>query len=161
MIRPACFLDIPEIINLGSRYVDEEVKQVSHHSAVWDANMSACHLIEAYTRPDQFLYVAVLDGSIVGFLWAASHCLAPWNPSLVASDYLFYVVPEKRGTLVGCRLIKAYKAWADELSCVEVRLSIASGINEVRVGEMYQRLGFVPFGTVFNHELRSNKDECS
>lgn len=154
-IRSACFLDIPEIINLGCRYVEEEVKPVAHHSAVWDANVSACGLIEAYSRPDQFLHVAVQDGVIVGFLWAATHGLAPWNPTMVASDFLFYVVPEARGTMAGYRLIKAYKAWATELGCAEVRLSIASGINEVRVGRMFEKLGFSRFGTVFNHEIRS------
>lgn len=155
MIRLACFLDIPEIINLGNRYVEEEVKTVAHHSAVWDANMSACNLIEAYSRPDQFLHVATRDGEMVGFLWAASHALAPWNPTLVASDYLFYVVPEWRGSLVGLSLIKAYKSWAKDLGCAEVRLSLASGINEDRVSKMYERLGFSSFGTVFNHKLRS------
>lgn len=153
-IRPACFLDIPEIINLGRRYVEEEVSKVGYHSASWDATMSACGLIEAYSKADQFLYVAVRDGAIVGFLWAASHFLAPWNPALVASDYLFYVVPEVRASLTGMRLIKAYQAWAKELGCVEVRLSIASGINQDRVGRMYERLGFSSFGSVYNHEIR-------
>lgn len=150
MIRQACFLDIPEIINLGCRYVEEEVRVVAHHSAEWNAEMSACGLIDAYSRPDQFLYVAVVDGEIVGFLWAVAHQLAPWNPAMVASDYLFYIVPERRGTMLGVRLIKAYKSWAESLACVEARLSIASGIHEEQTGKLYQRLGFSSFGTVFN-----------
>lgn len=150
MIRQACFLDIPAIINLGCRYVEEEVRPVAHHSAAWDAELSACGLIDAYSSPEQFLYVAVVDGELVGFLWAVSHQLAPWNPARVASDYLFYIVPERRGTMLGVRLIKAYTAWAKSISCVEARLSIASGINEEKMGKLYQRLGYSPFGTVFN-----------
>lgn len=150
MIRPASFLDIPEIINLGNRYVEEEVKVVAHHSAEWNAEQSAHHLCASLNKKDIFLWVAVDEAQIVGYLWAGIHMLAPWTQVPVASDILFYIVPEKRGTLLGMRLIKAYKEWAKESGCHEVRLSIASGINEKRVGRMYGRLGFEPFGTVYN-----------
>jgi GNAT superfamily N-acetyltransferase len=153
MIRPASFLDIPSIINLGNRYVEEEVKKVAHHCAVWDAETSAHFLCQSLTSSDMFLWVAVDDGELVGFLWAATHPMAPWNPAMVASDMLFYVVPEKRGSLIGMRLVKEYKAWAESMACVEVRLSIASGINEERVGRMFNRLGFETFGTVYNHKF--------
>ena len=150
MIRPARFLDIPSILNLGNRYVEEEVKVVAHHSASWDAIESANQLCQAVHRDDLFLYVATCDGEIVGFLWACTHPLAPWSSELVASDFMFYVVPEKRGTMLGYRLVKAYKEWAQSMSCVETRLSIASGINEERVGRMFGLLGFEHFGTVYN-----------
>ncbi len=150
MIRPASFLDIPEIINLGNKYVEEEVKVVAHHSASWNAEQSAHNLCASLSREDLFLWVAVDEGQIVGFLWAGYHELAPWTPVRVASDILFYIIPERRGTLLGMRLIKALKQWANENECSEVRLSIASGINEERVGRMYKRLGFEPFGTVYN-----------
>lgn len=150
MIRPASFLDIPEVINLGNRYVEEEVKVVQHHSASWNAEQSAHYLCSSLNADDLFLWVAVDDGFIVGFLWAGAHVMAPWTPLRVASDLLFYIVPEKRGTLMGMRLLKAYIAWAKDKGCAEARLSIASGINEKRVGRMYERLGFKPFGTVYN-----------
>lgn len=153
MIRQASFLDIPEVINLGDKYVEEEVKVVAHHSPSWNAEQSAANLCASLVRDDLFLWVAVDEGSIVGFLWAGYHDLAPWTPVRVASDILFYIVPEKRGTLLGMRLIKAYKQWAFEKECAEVRLSIASGINEERVGRMYERLGFETFGTVYNLKL--------
>lgn len=153
MIRPASFLDIPEIINLGDKYVEEEVKVVAHHSASWNAEQSAANLCASLIREDLFLWVAVDEGQIVGFLWAGYQDLAPWTPVRVASDILFYMVPEKRGTLLGMRLIKAYKQWAFEKGCAEVRMSIASGINEERVGRMYRRLGFETFGTVYNLKL--------
>lgn len=153
VMRPACFLDIPSILNLGQRYVEEEVKVVAHHSAEWDAMQSAHHLAQAITGDDLFLHVATRDGEVVGFLWAGTHCMAPWNPILVASDYLFYIVPELRGSLMGLRMVKAYRQWAKEKGCKEVRLSIASGINEERVGKMYGLLGFEPFGTVYNLKL--------
>ena len=121
MIRSASFLDIPAIINLGNRYVEDEVKAVGHHSATWDAVESAHHLAMALTSDDLFLWVATHDGEVVGFLWGGAHPLAPWSPVTVASDYLFYLVPEHRGTIKGLRLVKAFKEWATDKGCQEVR----------------------------------------
>ena len=153
MIRPACLLDIPAIINLGYRYVEQEVKTVGHHSATWNADESAHHLAMAIAHDSLFLHVAVIDNAVVGFLWGGTHHLAPWDLTLVASDYLFYVAPEFRGSRAGVGLVKAWRAWAESLGCSEVRLSLASGINEERVGKMYGLLGFAPFGTVYNHKF--------
>lgn len=155
MIRAACFLDIPAIINLGSRYVEEEVKAVCHHSAIWDADTSAHYLAQALSG-NNFLWVAVRDGKVVGFLWASVHGMAPWNPTPVASDFLFYLEPEYRGTVTALMLIKEYRAWAGKIGCVEARLSLASGINEERVGRAYDILGFKPFGTVYCHKYKED-----
>lgn len=153
MIRKACFLDIPAIINLGNRYVEQEVKAVCHHSAVWDADTSAHYLAQALAG-DNFLWVAVRDGKVIGFLWASVHAMAPWNPRPVASDFLFYIEPEYRGTVTALMLIKEYRAWAGKIGCVEARLSLASGINEERVGRAYDILEFKPFGTVYCHKYK-------
>lgn len=153
MIRPACFLDIPAILNLGYRYVEEEVKKVGYHSAEWDAEASAHRLAQSLTDGD-FLWVAVHDGVVVGFLWAAIHAMAPWNNVPVASDFLFYLTPECRGSYVSIRLVKEYREWAGKRLCKEVRLSLASGINEERVGHAYKHLGFEPFGTVYCHKYK-------
>lgn len=150
MIRPACFTDIMAILKLGHRYIEEEVKAVKHHSGVWDAGSCAHHLVQAQQSSDSFLWVAIKEREVVGFLWGAAHAMAPWNPTLVASDVVFYITPECRGTLLGRSLLKEYKRWALARGCSEVRLSIGSGINEERVGQMYEHLGFHRFGTVYN-----------
>lgn len=102
MIRPASFLDIPEIINLGNKYVEEEVKVVAHHSASWDAEQSAHNLCASLSREDLFLWVAVDEGQIVGFLWAGYHELAPWTPVRVASDILFILYQRSEGHCLVC-----------------------------------------------------------
>lgn len=154
MIRPACFLDILTIVSLGNRYVEEEVKVIGHHSAKWDADLAAHSLAVTLSKPDElFLQVAVKGGQVVGFLWGGKHACAPWDNTLVASDYLFYLTPEARGSRLGYALAKEWKSWAIRQGCREVRLSIASGINEVRTGKMFKLLGFDHFGTVYNHKV--------
>lgn len=150
MNRPACFLDIPAIINLGYKYVEEEVKPTGHHSSAWDADLSAHHLCQSLTDDNIFLWVATsVGGDVVGFLWAAIHPMAPWCNTPVASDYLFYINPEYRGKYCAIGLIKAYRKWAEDKGCAEARLSLASGIKQERVGCTYELLGFEAFGSVY------------
>lgn len=155
MVRPACFLDIPAILNLGNRYIEEEVKVVCHHSATWDAERAA-HFLCQSLYGNNFLWMAIRDGKPIGFLWATTHEMAPWNPVVVASDLLFYIEPEYRGTVTALMLVKEYRTWASDLGCAEARLSLASGINEERVGRAYDILGFKPFGTVFCHKYKED-----
>lgn len=152
MVRDATFFDVPEILRLADVYVREEVEPTGHHSAVWDAHMMADNLMKSMDSSDELVIVAVEDGQIIGYLWAAAHLLAPWSPVLVSSDYLFYVMPEHRGSRAAMRLIYAYKEWACEVGCVEVRLSVASGINHDRTERLFERLGFHRYASTFNHK---------
>lgn len=154
MIRPATLLDLPAIIALGHRYVEEEVSRVRHHEARWEPPLAGEYLAQTVMNPDEaFLHVYESGDKILGFLWAFKHKLNLWSSLDVASDVLFYVVPECRGKYGSICLINRYKAWAKTVGCTEVRLSIASGINEERNGLAYQRLGFKPFGTTYNLSL--------
>ena len=151
MIRPATFFDVPEILRLADVYMREEVSPAGHHSTVWDAGMMADNLMTSIRRAEDLVVVSIQDGEVTGYLWAATHCLGPWSPVIVASDYLFYVATAHRGGTSALRLANAYKLWATELGCAEVRLSVASGINQGRVGKLYERLGFTPFACIYNH----------
>lgn len=156
MIRLATVLDVPEIINLAKLYVEGEVKEVGHHSTVWDAGMMAANLINSILNVDGFLMVSIVDGCVVGFFWATAHFLAPWSPTLVASDLLFYMKPEHRGAYATISLINAYKAWAEDIGCKEIRISTASGVNTVRTVKLYERLGFSRFALTYNHKVKEN-----
>lgn len=155
MIRPATILDIPAILCLCREYQMEEAREEGRHTTHTDYEYLARNLCETLAA-GAFLYVGVSDNKVVGFLWAVTHALAPWNPRKVASDLLFYILPEKRGCLIGAQLVKSYRSWAEAEGCYEARLSLASGINEERTGKMYNKLGFDYFGIVYNSTLRSD-----
>lgn len=152
MIRNATFFDVPEILKMSDEYMRTEVSPCGHHSDIWDAGMMADNLMSSINSDDEIVLVSIRDGAIQGFLWAASHCLGPWSPVRVSSDYLFYIDPAYRGTFTAARLVRAYKEWATELGCKEIRLSVASGIHHGRTSQLYSALGFVPFAITYNHK---------
>lgn len=152
MIRNATYLDVPEILFLADKYVIEEVEPTGHHSPVWDADMMAHHLMTCIAGTEGIVLVAVEDGNIIGYFWGITHCLAPWSPVKVASDLLFYIMPERRGSRAALLLLNAYREWAQEQECTEVRLSVASGINMGRTERLYEHLGFSRFASTFNYK---------
>ncbi len=153
IIRDATYFDVPEILRLADVYVREEVEPTGHHSAIWDANMMAHNLMQSTDSPDDLVLLAVEDGQVIGYLWAATHCLAPWSFIRVASDYLFYVMPEHRGSRAAIRLVRAYTEWAGKVGCLEVRLSVASGIHHDRTEKFYEAAGFTRYASTFNSKL--------
>lgn len=138
-------------------YIREEVEPLRYHSASWNAEIMAHNLMQSINDVGDFVKVITSDGCIVGYLWAATHCLGPWTHTLVASDYLFYITPASRGGLAAYRLLKAYKEWAFALGCVEVRVSIASGINQERTERLYECAGFPRHASTFNHRIQEYK----
>jgi GNAT superfamily N-acetyltransferase len=150
IIRNATFFDIPELLTLADVYVTDEVIPTGVHSAEWEPELMAHNLMESIKGQSDIVLVACEGPTLVGYLWAASHILAPWSGVKVSSDYLFYVIPSYRGTLTAMRIIKAYKEWALEQGCAEVRLSIASGIHPERTGALYEAMGFSQSGVVYN-----------
>ncbi|AFP33692.1 acyl-CoA N-acyltransferase domain-containing protein [Pectobacterium phage POP72] len=155
ILREATYFDVPELLRSMSDYMDSEVKPQGHHCDEWSPELAAHNLMCSIKNPTETVTLAIEDGRLVGYIWAAAHQLGPWSHTLVSSDYLFYVHPDYRGSLAAYRLMKAYKLWAVELGCKEVRLSVASGIHPERTGKLYERMGFTLFALTYNYVNRS------
>ena len=75
-----------------------------------------------------------------------------WCSTMISSDLMVYVIPERRGSTAAPRLIKAYEEWASARGCTEITLGISSGIDVQRTSKFYKRLGYVPKATNFMKE---------
>lgn len=77
----------------------------------------------------------------------------PYSNTLVAGDYLWYVVPEHRGGMVGVRLMKMFESWARDVGAVHICTGATSGIRSDRGLALLERLGFSPVGTIVQKDL--------
>jgi len=59
-----------------------------------------------------------------------------------ASDLIVYIDPKYRGGRGFIKLIKAYEEWARSRGAVELVLSVSTGINTQKTGQLYERLGY-------------------
>ena len=148
MLREANHLDCLVLAQMGWDYHAE----VGNHTSVpYCEKTSLLRTLQAVDDPNQLLLVYDKEG-IKGFIWAIVGPMLPWSPEPVAMDFILYVVPGARGSMIGFRLISYYQDWAFSKGAREVRISVASGINEERTSAFYERMGFLPTGKQFNKE---------
>ena len=77
----------------------------------------------------------------------------PYSNTLVAADYIWYVIPKYRGGMIGVRLMKMFEEWAKGVGAVSVTTGSTSGIKSERGAKLLQRLGYNPVGMIMEKEL--------
>lgn len=143
-IRPITQTDLPACIRLGGRMHEESVYNYLEYSP------EKCYEfgINALENDKILWLVAEIAGEVVGMLGASIQEIY-FADGLVANDYLVYVVPEKRGSSVFYRLVKAYQEWADEKGALAF-MSVSNGNFETE--DLFSRLGCERMGGVFKLE---------
>lgn len=142
-------MDIPRLLELSTKY-QSEVSAIGHFVPVVDMELAAANMMNTLNSDTGFAVVCVSKGKVVGFLWALVVHPVPWSYYKSADALMFYVEPEHRGKLHGYQLLKAYKSWAEEVECDELRLSTASGFQTERTQAVFKSLGFDELGVVYH-----------
>lgn len=142
-MREATYFDLPALIALGARMHAES----PHFSRIaFSADKLRETLMAVMGSPDGFLWVVEKDGLIAGVMVAIA--LQHWCSSdVVATELVLFVEREHRGSLIGARLIKKYRAWAAEKGCKQVTAGVSTGVDVEKTTALYERLGFKQFGT--------------
>ena len=65
-----------------------------------------------------------------------------FGTDLIASDTLWYVSPQSRGSRVGLQLLRAFESWAKERGAAEIYVGVSSGLSADKTGAMLQKLGY-------------------
>ena len=95
------------------------------------------------------MLVAESGGEIVGMLAAAKK--VPWFTSdVIASEDLFFVRKDFRGSPCAFRLMKAFLAWAEDRGAVHVRAGIATGDPGSNADRLYLHFGFHKVGGCYS-----------
>ena len=141
--------DLPEILALGQQMHEESAYR---HFAF---SVSKCAMLfhTCITNPDtHFIRVAVnTDDAVVG-IFVGSIAEHYFGTDLIASDYLWYVTPEYRGSRAGLTLLQDFQKWAADHNAAEIYVGISSGLFAERTGALLTKLGFDLVGG--NYKLR-------
>lgn len=139
-IRTATLDDVPALLALGP-----QIHAESRHAALpFDANKTGAALRAMIERTEQeqcFLIAIGSDGDIIGFFigYAAEYF---FSRDQVATDVLFYVKPEHRGSSAAVKLIHAFRKWALARQVAEMRICMTTGVAIDRFDRFVRRLGF-------------------
>lgn len=99
-----------------------------------------------YTRADRHAFWLAWEGDEPVGVFAGQANPYFFSRDLVAGDSLWYVVPEKRGTRVGIRLLDLFEEWAEGLGVVDIRVGQTSQLdprvfNGILSGRGYECVG--------------------
>jgi N-acetylglutamate synthase-like GNAT family acetyltransferase len=105
-------------------------------------------------NPNGFGLLAYTDaGEAVGMI-AGSISPYFFSQGALASDFVWYVKPEYRGSRTAIKLLKAFRSWAEENSASELYMGVTTNVSAGRTGDMLQRMGFEHVGG--NYRARLN-----
>ena len=140
--------DVPGVIDLGYQMHQESV----YRHFDFNPNKFGRLLYHYITNPNRyFAHVGTSKGTLNGvFLGSIDEHY--FGTDLIASDTLWYVSPQSRGSRVGLQLLRTYEKWARDHDAAEIYVGVSSGLKADKTGTMLQKLGYDVVGG--NYKLR-------
>jgi RimJ/RimL family protein N-acetyltransferase len=144
-IREATEADLPSLLEMfeAFRQTPTYARYVSHAPAVAEA-----FLRMLIVSPDATIFVRQWDGDIVGMLGVMAYA-HPMSGERMASELFWWLDPEYRGA--GGWMLRRAEKWATAHGAT--RLQMVSPVENVRVQETYDALGYQPFEVSYYKEL--------
>nr|QBM02657.1 hypothetical protein [uncultured archaeon] len=144
MIRAATLADVPQLVELGVRFMLES--GYARHLSI-DRHAQAQLATDLIQAAHGVLLVYERAGKIVGMLGAiATH--HPHSGDSVMSELFWYVAPDARGA--GVRLLQEAEHWAISRGITK---SLVVAPEGAPVGSLYIRMGYRPLETQYIKDL--------
>tara|TARA_R110000787_G_scaffold63838_8_gene144682 strand:- start:378 stop:824 length:447 start_codon:yes stop_codon:yes gene_type:complete len=142
MIRPMAREDIPTLIEMGRRFYEESPMYKIHAFSAPKLKW----LGETYLNSLDYVALVYDKDGIQGMM---AGCVYEqfFSRDLTASEMFLFVDQNRRGALIGKRLVEAFEVWAEAMGAKEIRVGVSAGIDTTRVVGFYQALGYDPTAT--------------
>jgi len=149
-VRAATLEDLPQILALGERMRAESLIAFDPIEPAVAERMLG--IIVAH--PDRFMAAVAEDsgGRICGFLTAFA-TETSWSSRLCAIHDIFFVAPERRGSLAASDLVDHFHAWARRIGCRRTIMAVHTKLYLERTGRFYEKKGYTHIGGVYMQEL--------
>lgn len=151
-IRFATLADVPQLIEFGRRLHATTRFRVYDYDAV-RLERNLCALIDNRMGSHCFFVAEDDKGRIVGALVG---CLDRhfFSDLLVASVVNYLVLPERRMSGAGLRLLTAFRKWAENRGAFELNAGVNSGVGLAKTDKFLRRLGFAMTGGNYSMLLK-------
>lgn len=106
----------------------------------------------AYLRNCHFGAIALLNNEPIGMF---TGCVTPYffGNDLIASEELWYVVPEHRSSSAALRLLRMFEDWARSYNVKEICIGLSSGADAERVGRFLMKKGYGHLGGLYKKPM--------
>lgn len=118
---------------------------------IGDYNPRLDTYFEAMERGDLLTFIVLENGTLVGYsnVWLTNDM---HNNELIAQEDTIYVLPEYRNG-AGRKLVKFIMA---DLEARGVKRVTISPVTDLRVGKIWQRMGFKPVAELMTYHFEAN-----
>lgn len=141
--------DIPVMIELGAEMHEES----AFRRLDYDRDICFDLGVRYLSDPENhFSYCAYEGEELVGMFMGY---LTPYyfGKDLLASDILWYVKRDRRGSMMGIRLLKAFRSWAKERGAKEVCIGVSTAVDVDRTHKLLSCMGFEHVGGTFKEAI--------
>jgi GNAT superfamily N-acetyltransferase len=139
-VRKATLDDVPRLARIG-----EQLHRESDYAQyAFSLEKVQGYLYDLIESPDGIVLVGEQDGVIVGS-FVGSVGTHWFGECSVSYDLALFVVPERRGSILGARLVKEYILTARAIGVDEILIGNSTAVRSDRVEmveRLYERLGF-------------------
>lgn len=143
MIRNATHHDIPAIIAIGQKVIDNS----KTYDAVVDKDKAAYMIRRAINDRKMAVWVSEKAGIVTGFFIALKdeHWFAK---SIYATDLAFCVLPEHADQ--GVWLLRRFMRWCKAEGIKQIQLGLSTGLDpDGRTGRLYEAHGLTNVGGIY------------
>ncbi len=143
-IRLAEHADVEAVVELGAMLHAESPTYRPYPYSRQKARAVARSCIGSLLAPpaDSVLFVADEGGEVIGMLGGYLTEGLFVDGMLIASDYTFFVRPDRRGTMAAPRLLIAFEQWAKGMGATHVYPSVSTRIDDERIVAFYEAMGY-------------------
>jgi len=142
-------IDIPAMVELGAAMHQES----AFCDLDYDRDKCFSLGVTYVLNPEvNFGYCAYEGDDLVGmFMGYVSRYY--FGNDLLANDILWYVRKDKRGSMIGIRLLNAFRDWAKERGAREVCIGVSTALDLDRTHKLLSRMGLVHVGGTFKEAI--------
>ncbi len=143
-IRLAEHADVEAVVELGAMLHAESPTYRPYTYSRQKARAVARSCIGSLLAPpaDSVLFVADEGGEVIGMLGGYLTEGLFVDGMLIASDYTFFVRPDRRGTMAAPRLLIAFEQWAKGMGATHIYPSVSTRIDDERIVAFYAAMGY-------------------
>lgn len=143
-IRLAEHADVEAVVELGAMLHAESPTYRPYTYSRQKARAVARSCIGSLLAPpaDSVLFVADEGGEVIGMLGGYLTEGLFVDGMLIASDYTFFVRPDRRGTMAAPRLLIAFEQWAKGMGATHIYPSVSTRIDDERIVAFYEAMGY-------------------
>ena len=137
MIRPMQKEDIPTLIDMGREFHAE-----SPIYNIYTFEEQKLYELGLHILNDINSICLVYDKDGIQGMMAGCIYEQYFSYDTTAAELFLFANKDKRGALIGKRLVTAFELWASSMNAMEVCVGVSAGINPDRIVGFYEKMGY-------------------